>query len=117
MRLAQRLAGPGGEVGQRLTTQRLLGLGDPFAGDGLDQRLVQRGKKRACAPVLGVRHGKVPGGPPFAPTPDLTPRKAHALAGFFMGHVRLLVEQQGKLVPLDGLMRSGLASDLAAGFP
>jgi len=29
----------------------------------------------------------------------------------------LLMEQQGKLVPLDGLMRSGLASDRDAGFP
>jgi hypothetical protein len=29
----------------------------------------------------------------------------------------LLMEQQGKLVPLDGLMRRGLASDCDAGFP
>jgi len=29
----------------------------------------------------------------------------------------LLMEQQGKLGPLDGLMRSGLASDCEAGFP
>jgi hypothetical protein len=34
-----------------------------------------------------------------------------------MGPVRLLVEQQDKLVPLDGLIRSGLASDLDVGFP
>jgi hypothetical protein len=34
-----------------------------------------------------------------------------------MGYVRLLVEQQDKLVPLDGLIRRGLASDREAGFP
>jgi hypothetical protein len=34
-----------------------------------------------------------------------------------MGYVRLLVEQQSQLVSLDGLMRSGLASELKAGLP
>jgi hypothetical protein len=32
--------------------QGLRGFRNPFTGHSLDQRLVQRGKKRACAPVL-----------------------------------------------------------------
>jgi hypothetical protein len=38
-------------------------------------------------------------------------------AGLLMGYVRPLMEQQSKLVSLDGLMRNGLASELKAGLP
>src|SRR5262245_19851101 len=75
------------------------------------------GKNRLAPPSCGIGHGKVPSGPTLPPTPDLTPRKAHPLAGLIMGERRLLVEQQGKLISLDGLMWSGLASDRNVGLP
>jgi hypothetical protein len=39
-RCAQRVAGSGGDVGQRLPTQRLLGFRDQCTRDRLDQRMV-----------------------------------------------------------------------------
>ena len=51
-RCAQRGADPGSDVSQGLSAQGLLGCRNPFTGHCLDQRLVQRGKRRACAPVL-----------------------------------------------------------------
>src|SRR5262249_53104882 len=42
--------------GERLPAQRLFRLGDDFARHRLDQRLIQRGKKRACARgLVGLR--------------------------------------------------------------
>jgi hypothetical protein len=37
-------------------------------------------------------------------------------AGLLMGYVRLLMEQQSKLVSLDGLMRNGLALEAQGGL-
>lgn len=51
-RFAKGLAGPCGHIGQRLPTQGLLGFCDQFTGNRLDQCVLQRGKKWACALVL-----------------------------------------------------------------
>src|SRR5438093_4135643 len=69
------------------------------------------GKNGLAASSRRICHGKIPRGPSLAPTSDLTPRQAHALACCLMSHVGSLVQQQGQLVPLDGLMRGGLTPD------
>jgi len=57
-RCAQRVAGSCGDVGQRLSTPRLLGCRDQLTSDCLDQCRVQRGKNRPCGPVPACRPGK-----------------------------------------------------------
>jgi hypothetical protein len=80
--------------------------------------MVRWGKESVCAPVL--RHP--PRSSPQRPNacanagPDI-PKGPHVSAGLLMGYVRLVVEQQSQWVPLDGLMRNGLASELKAGLP
>ena len=56
---AQGFLSPCRDIGQGLPTQRLLGFGDQFTGDGLNQRVVQGGKK-----------------PPYGPGPARPPRKS-----------------------------------------
>jgi len=54
-RLAQGRRGSSGQVRRRQPTQRQLGLADRFTGDRFNDRLVARGKKRACARGLLAR--------------------------------------------------------------
>jgi hypothetical protein len=51
-RLAQRPTGTCGQLSPRLATQRPGGLVHPLAGEGLDPRVIQRGKHGAGGPVL-----------------------------------------------------------------
>ena len=46
---AQRLLRPPHQIAKRLPAQGFFGFGDDFTRHGMDQRLIQRGKKRACA--------------------------------------------------------------------
>ena len=56
--LAQRAPDPVRDIGQRLTAQRLLGLGHQLTGGGLDQGLLQGGKTRPYGRVRGRRPGR-----------------------------------------------------------
>src|SRR5262245_25286296 len=73
---AQGLLSPCSDVGQGLPTQRLLGFCDQFTGDGLDQCVVQGGKKLPCGPVLARPPGQSPPWPNgdaiVAPNADAT---------------------------------------------
>src|SRR5712691_3632749 len=73
---AQGVTRPGCDVGQGLPTQRLLGFRDQFTGERLDQRLVQRGKKPPCGPVLACLPAKSrpghSGGATVAPNTEVT---------------------------------------------
>jgi hypothetical protein len=62
-RLPQPSADPCRDVGQGLPAQRLLGFCDQFTSDCLNQRVVQRGKKRPCGPGLACPPGTSPPGP------------------------------------------------------
>jgi hypothetical protein len=59
-RVAQGFAGSGGNVGQGLPTQGLLGFCAQFTGARLDQRVVQRGKTPPCGPVPARLAGESP---------------------------------------------------------
>jgi hypothetical protein len=59
-RCAQRGAGAGGDVGQRLPTPRLLGCRDQLTSACRDHRMVQRGHNRPGGPVPACRPGKSP---------------------------------------------------------
>jgi len=49
-RCAQHRTDPSRDVGQGLAAQRVLGFGDQFPGDRLDQGMIQRGKQPPCGP-------------------------------------------------------------------
>src|SRR5262249_12125722 len=59
-RCAQHGVGPGGDIGQGLAAQWLLGFCDQFTGDRLDQCVVQRGKTPPCGPVPACRPRQSP---------------------------------------------------------
>ena len=75
------------------------------------------GKSGLAAPPGGVRQRKITSRPGLARAADLVAREAHALAGLRVAAVRLLVQEQGVLTALDGLVRGGLATDCVAGPP
>jgi hypothetical protein len=50
-RLARRVMGSRGQIGQRLAAQGRPSLGDYLAGDRLDDGLIAGGKTRPCGPV------------------------------------------------------------------
>jgi hypothetical protein len=59
-RFAQGSLGAYRDVGQRLPAQRLLGFCHQFAGNRLDQRVLQGGKNGGDAPVPAHRAGRSP---------------------------------------------------------
>ena len=62
---AQRLLRPSHQIAKRLPAQGFFGFGDDFTRHGMDQRLIQRGKKWACAhapPDLQWKNPRWPNG-------------------------------------------------------
>ena len=106
-RFAQRCAGPCGDVGQGLSTQRLLGFRDQFTGDRLDQRVIQRGKIRLAAPSWLVVEGKVSLGPTVAPPLHRAQMQSHTLRCLDIGQKRLLIQKQHQCGPLAQLILHG----------
>jgi hypothetical protein len=106
-RFAQRFAGPCGDVGQGLATQRLLGFRDQCTGDRLDQRVIQRGTIRLAAPSWLVVEGTVSLGPTVAPPLHRAQRQSHTLRCLDMGQKRWLIQKQNQGSPRAPLILHG----------
>jgi hypothetical protein len=114
--LGEYLIGPPGEVRQRLPTQRLLGLGNRFTGDGRDESVIQGGKSRLSAPSLAILDREIAPGPALPPPLHLSQRQAHLLGRDRMGERGVFVEQQRQAETLNRLDCGGSATHGGAGL-
>ena len=113
---AQRRLGATHQISKRLPAQGLFRLRDDLARHRLDQRLIQRGKKRAWARVLvGLRWRNHRRPSDFAIAVLAEAGQTHLLGRLVVFHIGLLMKQQYQPKALHDLDRHGSAADCVQG--